>query len=415
MNAVQPRRGRLIVLGAALMLASVAGLPASTVAAPLPNDMYATLELSRGDVDLELEPGLLQFFDEENTPFALQVIDGCAINDHYWIFAAGLAAEAAPLTVVDRLSGQSQRIVIPAYEPGKPIPTVLDPKALQLCRHVETGGLPTLTGVATYTSAVPRCLDSSDSIQLLSGGDDHAYRTFIRNGFDEGRVIRDKPISIVDESSDFDEIHLLAEGRTPRTVEGVVISGVQGMLPSRSSLDKALRSVTNSRIRRAFETAKNGRVPKSILADLGVKDVECVHHISLEMETLGAAAYLAEAGWIKEGGRPLELPEPVEDRFVVALTHADGRSIPLALIGPLVGSEEAGQLWYYANDDVKAVIADACALSDSFWTVAATETEEPVELVVTDTLTAVSASYLMWTDRPEPAWVADTESLPICG
>jgi hypothetical protein len=63
---------------------------------------------------------------------------------------------------------------------------------------------------------------------------------------------------------------------------------------------------------------------------------------------------------------------------------------------------------------VQAQIVDACSTSGSFWTIAATETDEPVQLEVTDTLSGASASFLLWTDRAEPAWVADTESLPIC-
>lgn len=405
---------RLTSVGTALLLAALAALPATTVTAALDDEMYATLELPRGGIEFALEPGQLQFFDAENSPFAVQVIDGCAINDHYWIFAAGLAPDAAPLTVGDRRSGQRQRIVIPALEAGEPVPAVLDTQALQLCRGIQTGGLPALTGVGTYTSADPRCVDSTEVVELLSAGSDRAYRTFIRNGQDVSQVVRDKPISTVDDSDDHDEIHLFVEGRTPRKVEGVVISGVEGMLPPRAKLDKALKSLTSANIRRAFETARSGRVPKGILEQLGVKGVECVHHVSLEMETLGADAYLAEAKWIKSGGRPIEPPQPVDDRFVVEVVRADGTSTPLSLAGPFVGSPEAGRLWRYSNADVQAEIADACSISGSFWTIAATETDEPLQLEVTDTASGTSASFLLWTDRAEPAWVADTEGLPIC-
>lgn len=409
-----PLHRRLLALGAALLFGSLTALPTATAVAQ-DGGMYARLELPRGDIDFELEPGRLQFFDEEGAPFALQVIDGCAVNDHYWIFGAGLTTVSAPLTVIDRQSGQSQRVVLPAYRPGESIPTVLDTEALPICRDIQTGGLPTLTGTGTYTAAVPRCFDSTDSVELLSAGSEDAYRTFIRNGFEVNRVIRDKPITTVDDSTDFDEIHLFAEGRTPRKVEGVVISGAEGMLPARNQLDKVVKSLTNSRVRRAFETAKNGRIPQGILRDLGVKNAECVHHVSLDMETLGADAYLAAARWIKDGGRPLALPQPVEDRFTVEVVPASGESMVLPLTGPLLGSDEAGMVWHYSDGDVQVQIVDACSLSGSFWTIAATETDEPLQLLVTDTLSGTAATYLLWTDRPEPASVADTENLPICG
>jgi hypothetical protein len=414
MIAARPLHRRLLALVSGLTLVSLAGFPGVTTALSAEDDMYARLELPRGSIDFDLEPGQLQFFDEENAPFAVQIIDGCSVNGYYWIFGAGLGPEAASLTVIDRQSGQSQRIVLPAFEPGDPVPTVLDAEALPLCRGSEAGGLPALSGVGTYTSAVPRCFDSTDGIELLSDGRDDAYRTLVRNGFEVNRVIRDKPISTVDESTDFDELHLFAEGRTPRQLEGVVISGVEGMLPPRTQLDKALKGVTKARIRRAFETAKNGRVPKGILEDLKVKGVECVHHVSLDFDTLGADAYLAAAGWIKDGGRPLEPPEIVADRFTVETKRADGSSTALPLIGPLVGSPEAGTMWRYGDGDVLAEIVDGCSLTGSFWTIAATETDEPLQLVVTDSQTGVSSSSLLWTDRAEPASVADTSSLPIC-
>ncbi len=406
-------RLRLLAFGVALLLGSLTVFPLTTSASSH-LDLSATLELPRGDIDFELDPGRLEFFDVDNAPLAIQVIDGCAINGHYWILGAGLSSESVPLTVVDRRSGQSQRVRLPAFDPDQPIRAILETEGLPLCREVQSGGLPALSGVGTYTSAVPRCFDSTDAIELLSDGRDDAYRTLIRNGTEVSHVVRDKPISVVDDSTDYDELHLLAEGRTPRKIEGIVISGIEGMLPAPDSLDRALKSITGARIRRAFETAKSGRVPKSILEDLGVKGVECTYHISLDLDTLGADAYLAEARWIKEGGRPLDPPQPVEDRFTVEVVRANGESTPLPLIGPFVGSRAAGTLWQYGDGDVRAEIADACALSGSFWTIAATETDEPLELVVTDMITGTTASLVLWTDRAEPAWLADTSSLPIC-
>ena len=54
------------------------------------------------------------------------------------------------------------------------------------------------------------------------------------------------------------------------------------MLPASAKLDKVVKDLTNARVRRAYETAKNGRVPQGIIEDLGLKKVERVHHVSLE-------------------------------------------------------------------------------------------------------------------------------------
>ena len=61
---------------------------------------------------------------------------------------------------------------------------------------------------------------------------------------------------------------------------------------SRQKLTQAARKLTNARVRRAYETARNGRVPQGIIEDLGLRRVDRVHHISLDFDQLGADAYL---------------------------------------------------------------------------------------------------------------------------
>lgn len=406
---------RLFAMAASVVFVASIAAPLAATASSHDAELIATLELPQGDVDFDLELGTLHFFDEENAPFAIQIIDGCAINGHLWVLGAGLSAVAANLTVIDDRSGQSRRLVLPAYEPGQPIETVLDPEALAICRATQLGGLPTVSGTALYTSATARCPDFTESLELISEGRDDAYRTLIRSGNDSNRVIRDTPVVVVDDTDAWDELHLIAEGRTPRQLEGVVFSGDPGMLPKTSRLEKQLKGITKARVRRAFEAAKAGRVPQGIIDDLGLARVDCVHHVSLELDSLGADAYLAEAGWIKDGGAPLVPPQPVPERFTVDIVRADGQSTRLPLTGPLVGDDAEGLLWEYEAPGAKAVVIDACALSGSFWTVAATTTDEPVQLVVTDTETGTSAEYLLWTDREEVSRLADTAGLAACG
>ena len=377
-------------------------------------ELYAQLDLPRGQVEFDLELGTLHFFDAENFPFVVQIIDGCAVNGHYWIFSAGLSTQSAPLTVIDGISGQSERIVVPAFESGEPISTVIETEALRLCRDEGLGGLPTLSGSGTYTSSSPRCFDSTDAIELLSGGREDAYRTLIRNGYERNRIISSDPIIAIDESKDYDELHLLTEGRTPRLIEGVVLGGDEGMLPKRAALEKALKDIRPGRVRRAFEAANNGRFPEPLIEDLGLKRVACVHHVSLDMASPGADAYLALAGWIKEGGAPLEPPEVVEDRFGVEVVRASGESTPLTLTAPFKGGDQADLLWRYEGDGIVVQIVDGCSLSGSFWTLAGASTDEPVQLVITDVTTGASASHLLWTDRQDTSWLADTGSLDAC-
>jgi hypothetical protein len=411
MRDLATRRRRLLVV--ALLSAAMAMVGWPTAVGAQDAELTATLELPAGDIDFALDPGTLQFFDEEGAPFAVQVIDGCAVNGYWWVLGVGLGSEAVPMTIFDQRSGRSLRMVLPAFRPGEPIGAVFEPEALAICRAGPTGGLPPAAGTAIYTSASPACHDTVADLELLSDGEDDAYRSFVR-GSETDRVISDDPIAVIDDSDEWDELHLLAEGRTPRRVEGVLFSGPQGMLPSRDDLDDALRDITRSRVRRAFEAAKNKVVPRPIIADLGLGDVDCVYHVSLELDSLGADAYLAEAGWIKHGGPALEPPELVEPRFTVELARADGERTSLPLTGPYQGTDGEGVYWEHAADQAKVLIIDGCQLSGSFWMVAAAVTDEPLELTVTDVTTGVPVSNVLWTDRAEVSSLVDTASLTSC-
>jgi hypothetical protein len=373
-------------------------------------ELRATVQLPRGEIDFPLEPEILQAFDEEGAPFLIQVFDGCAINDRYWVFAAGLGPEGAPLRIVDDRSLESHQTVIPPYVPGEPIPTAFDPGALDICRDAAVGGLPELSGTATYSTVSPRCGDGSDEILLLSEGRSDAYRSLTRDG-ERHVVLGRDPIAIRDDSAGVDELLLLAEGRTPGLIEGVRFSGDQGMLPRGAALERSIGDLTRARIRRAFEAAKNKLLPDQLIRDLGLRRVGCVFHVGLDFDTPGATAYLAEAGWLREGGPAIQPPQLVEPRFEVQLVRADGTATPLPLTGPWQDEPGEGTYWEHATDTAKVRILDGCALGSTFWTIGAAVTDEPLELVVTDTQTGNSATHLLWTDREPISRVADTAML----
>ena len=153
-GSVTCRRFFAAVTAAALALSAV---PATTATAALDPELTATLELRDGFIDYRLEPGTLHFFDEENQPLAIQVIDGCAVNDHLWIFGAGLSGIPIPVTVTDLKTNRSARIQLPAFEPGLPIGTQFEPEALPICDDErQAGGLPQLDALATFSSANAR-------------------------------------------------------------------------------------------------------------------------------------------------------------------------------------------------------------------------------------------------------------------
>ena len=59
------------------------------------------------------------------------------------------------------------------------------------------------------------------------------------------------------------------------------------------------------------------------------------------------------------------------------------------------------------TDGALVEIIDSCALTGTFWTWAGVVTDEPVELVITDTTNGTSVSHLVWTDRREVSRLAE--------
>ena len=51
------------------------------------------------------DTGLFWFFDSANLELVVKTIDGCAVNGHFWVFAAGLTDVEAEITVTDTVSG----------------------------------------------------------------------------------------------------------------------------------------------------------------------------------------------------------------------------------------------------------------------------------------------------------------------
>ena len=76
------------------------------------------------------DSGLFWFFAPDNWELMVKVLDGCAVNSRYWVFAAGTTDVHYVLTVTDTLTGTVARYENPA---GKPSPAVTDAGAFQTC------------------------------------------------------------------------------------------------------------------------------------------------------------------------------------------------------------------------------------------------------------------------------------------
>jgi hypothetical protein len=70
------------------------------------------------------------FFAPSNVELVVKVLDGCAYNDRFWVFAAGLTDVRVDLRVKDTHSGESWLYENP---PGHPFPPVQDTNAFTSC------------------------------------------------------------------------------------------------------------------------------------------------------------------------------------------------------------------------------------------------------------------------------------------
>jgi hypothetical protein len=67
------------------------------------------------------DTGLFWFFDSSNVEVVIKVLDGCALNNRYWVFAGGLTNVGATLTVTDTRNGATKQYTNPVNTPFQPI------------------------------------------------------------------------------------------------------------------------------------------------------------------------------------------------------------------------------------------------------------------------------------------------------
>ncbi|MCE2557735.1 MAG: hypothetical protein J4F98_03705 [Acidobacteria bacterium] len=79
---------------------------------------------------LTAESGDFWFFEPANIEMVVKVLDGCAINGRYWVFAAGLTDVEVTTTVRDRRNGALERWVNPL---GRLFEPIRDTEAFDTC------------------------------------------------------------------------------------------------------------------------------------------------------------------------------------------------------------------------------------------------------------------------------------------
>jgi hypothetical protein len=76
------------------------------------------------------ESGIFWFFDSDNWEVMVKVLDGCSLNDSFWVFAAASTNADYRVTVTDQVTGRIRQY---QHEPGSPAPAVTDTAAFPGC------------------------------------------------------------------------------------------------------------------------------------------------------------------------------------------------------------------------------------------------------------------------------------------
>jgi hypothetical protein len=74
--------------------------------------------------------GLFWFFTPDNWEMMLKVIDGCAVNQRFWVFSAATTNVGYDLVVTDTKTGQIARYTNPL---GQTSPAITDTMAFATC------------------------------------------------------------------------------------------------------------------------------------------------------------------------------------------------------------------------------------------------------------------------------------------
>lgn len=83
-----------------------------------------------GAVTLTSDTGYFWFFDPANVEVTLKVLNGCALNDRFWVFLSGLTNVRVDVKVIDTLTGQQKTYTNPQ---GRVFRAQLDTSAFATC------------------------------------------------------------------------------------------------------------------------------------------------------------------------------------------------------------------------------------------------------------------------------------------
>ncbi|MEL7058458.1 MAG: fibronectin type III domain-containing protein [Acidobacteriota bacterium] len=111
------------------------------------------------------DSGLFYFFDEDNWELLVKVLDGCGLNDHFWVFLAATTDVEYTLIVTDTASGFVRTYFNPL---GVASPAVSDIEAFRTCAVPLQGSPQAATAPPSPPDALRALSDASMSTDALA-------------------------------------------------------------------------------------------------------------------------------------------------------------------------------------------------------------------------------------------------------
>ncbi|MEM1245883.1 MAG: Calx-beta domain-containing protein [Acidobacteriota bacterium] len=146
-------------------------------------------------VPLTTDSGYMWFFDESNVEMAVKLLDGCAINDHFWVFAGGLTDVEVTLTVTDTLTGATSSHFNPL---GRPFSPIADTRAIAECDAQDP--LRETPSVTDLPTEIGFC---NDDQQLLCLADSGRFRVGAEYRTQQGDVGSGEPQGLSEDTGYF--------------------------------------------------------------------------------------------------------------------------------------------------------------------------------------------------------------------
>ena len=420
------------------------------------------------------DSGLFWFFSNDNWEMLIKIIDGCEINDHYWVFAAATTNVEYELTVTDTATGTTQVYSNPL---GQRADAITDTSAFSTCFAEVRPTLPPANKKASSVTRQQRRPD--DPSAVLAAPDSALDRIFPATTAAQSTLLFDQSDGPASTASTSQRFSAPLEAFDSQIADDFTLAsgfwtldriGLEGVAEGPGVLDIYL-----------YEN-DGGRPGQEVYRALGLQPADGLEATAIQLDlpsppTLPGGTYWVSAqarlddvqdqwAWrdrTLQTGAPAQFRNPDDgfgtgctewtarrdctpsntpdqifavygqpaqldacsansstlclndQRFQVQVRFADFAGQAGTAQTVPFGSNDSGLFWFFQADNWEMLVKvlDACGVNNRYWVFAAATTDVEYTLEVTDTQTGITRTYGNELGRSSPA-IADTDAFATC-